>query len=116
MCACNVGLFHEALHEVYIPRIQRGNKSFAANVLGLRGALLSALVPFFEQGHWGSPVETAVEGQSLGGEDQLYILMQAALYLTATRRGQASSEARICFEDAESLCHSLNRPRSCIPH
>ena len=35
--------------------------------------------------------------------------MQAAIYLTATR-GLASPQARICYERAESLCHSLNRP------
>ena len=109
ICGCNAGLFREALHEVYIPRIQRGNASFAANVLGARGALLSVLVHFFEHGRWGSPVETAVEGQSLTAEDQLFILMQAGLYLTATR-GLAAPEARICYERAESLCHSLNRP------
>jgi hypothetical protein len=40
ICGCNAGLFREALHEVYIPRIQRGDSSFAANVLGARGALL----------------------------------------------------------------------------
>jgi hypothetical protein len=33
MCACNVGLLHDALNEVYLPRIQRGNKSFAATQL-----------------------------------------------------------------------------------
>ena len=109
ICGCNAGLFREALHEVYIPRIQRGNASFAANVLGARGALLSVLVHFFEHGRWGSLVETAVEGQSLTAEDQLFILMQAGLYLTATR-GLAAPEARICYERAESLCHSLNRP------
>ena len=43
ICGCNAGLFREALHEVYIPRIQRRNDSFAANVLGARGALLSVL-------------------------------------------------------------------------
>jgi predicted ATPase len=109
ICGCNAGLFREALHEVYIPRIQRGNGSFAANVLGARGALLSVLVHFFEHGRWGSLVETAVEGQRLTAEDQLYILMQAALYLSATR-GFQSPEARICYERAELLCHSLNRP------
>ena len=77
ICGCNAGLFREALHEVYIPRIQRGNASFAANVLGARGALLSVLAHFFEHGRWGSPVEMAVEGQSLTAEDQLFILMQA---------------------------------------
>ena len=35
--------------------------------------------------------------------------MQAGLYLTATR-GYAAPEARTCYERAESLCHSLNRP------
>ena len=109
ICGCNAGLFREALHEVYIPRIQRGDASFAANVLGARGALLSVLVHFFEHGRWGSPAETDVEGQSLTAEDQLFILMQAGLYLTATR-GFAAPEARICYERAESLCHSLNRP------
>jgi len=40
-------LLHEALHEVYISRIQQGNASFAANVLGARGSLLSVLAHFF---------------------------------------------------------------------
>src|ERR1700760_3305243 len=44
ICGCNAGLFHEALHEVYIPRIQRGDAHFAANVLGATGPLLSVLV------------------------------------------------------------------------
>jgi predicted ATPase len=109
ICGCHAGLYHEALHEVYIPRIQRGDASFAANVLGARGALLSVLIHFFEQGRWGSPVESGVEGQRLTSEDQLFILMQAGLYLTATR-GFASPEMRICYERAEPLCHSLHRP------
>src|SRR5262245_51915991 len=29
ICGCNAGLFREALREVYIPRIQRGNVAFA---------------------------------------------------------------------------------------
>jgi len=110
VCGCNAGLFREALREVYIPRIQRGDVSFAANVLGATRALLSALVHFFENGHWGSLVETAAMGQSLTEEDQLFILTQAARYLTATR--ESAPEAQICYERAEALCHSLNRPRS----
>ena len=82
---CIAGLFREALHEVYIPRIQRGDALFAGNVLSVRGALLSVLIYFFEHGRWGSPVETGVEGQSLTAEDRLFILMQAALYITALR-------------------------------
>jgi predicted ATPase len=108
ICGCNAGLFHEALQEVYILRIQRKNAFFASNILGARGALLSVLIHFFKQARWGSPVEQGVEGQNLTAEDQLFILMQAGLYLAATRGG--AQEARICYERAESLSHSLNRP------
>jgi NACHT domain len=83
ICGCNAGLFREALHEVYIPRIQRGNDAFAAKVLGARGALLSVLAHFFEHGDCGSPVQRGVEGQSLTTEDQLLILAQAGVHLTA---------------------------------
>jgi predicted ATPase len=110
ICGCNAGLFREVLHEVYIPRIQRGDACFAAKVLGATGPLLTVLVHFFENGRWGSLVETAIEGESLAPEDQLFILMQAGLYLAATR-GLASNEAKICYERAESLCHSQNDPR-----
>ena len=109
ICGCNAGLYREALHKVYIPRIQQGDALFAANVLGARGSLLSVLVHFFENGQWGSPVETAAEEQSLTAEDQLFILMQAGLYLAATR-GFAAREALICYERAELLCQSLSRP------
>jgi tetratricopeptide (TPR) repeat protein len=109
VCGCNAGLYREALHEVYLDQIQRGNASFAANVLGARGVLLSALTHFFEPGRWGSPVHSDLEGQSLTEEDQLYVLTQAGMYLMATR-GHSTPEARICYERVESLCDSLNRP------
>jgi hypothetical protein len=109
ICGCNAGLFREALHEVYIPRIQRGNAYFAANVIGARGALLSVLSHFFEQGRWELHMEMGVEGQGLTPEDQLLVLIQAGQYLTATR-GYAAPEVRVCYERAESLCRSLNRP------
>ena len=109
ICGCNAGLFCEVLHEVYIPRIQRGNASFAANVLRAGEALLTILARFFENGRWGSLVEIGVEGQNLTAEDRLFILMQAGLHLTTTR-GLASAEARICYERAEPLSRFLNRP------
>jgi tetratricopeptide (TPR) repeat protein len=65
---------------------------------------------FFERGRWGSLIETAIEGQSLVAEDQLFILMQAGLYLTVTR-GFGAPETGICYERAEPLCHVVNRPR-----
>jgi hypothetical protein len=100
-----------------LPALQKTCKAmfavahFAANVLSARGALLSALAHFFECGDWGSAFETGAEGQRLTAEDQLFIFMQAGQYLTATR-GLASSEARICYKRAESLCHSLDCPLS----
>ena len=109
ICGCNAGLFREALHDVYILRIQRGDASFASKVLEARGALLSVLIHFFEHGRWRSPVETGEGGQCLTAEDQLFILMQAAQYLAATQ-GLAAPEIRVCYERAESLCHSLDRP------
>jgi tetratricopeptide (TPR) repeat protein len=96
-------------HEIYIPRIQRGNASFAANALGVKGTFLSVLAHFFEHGRWGAPVETGVNGQSLTAEDQLFILTQAGLFLSVTR-GFSTPEAQICYERAEAICHSLNRP------
>jgi serine/threonine protein kinase/predicted ATPase len=107
MCGCRAGLFRETLHEVYIERIQRGSTFYTANVLGARETLLAALAHFFEPGRWDSPFKTGHGTQSLTPGDQLYILMQAGLYLTATR-GLGASEARICYERAEVLCLTLN--------
>jgi serine/threonine protein kinase/tetratricopeptide (TPR) repeat protein len=109
ICGCDAGLFREALREVYIVRIQRGDASFAAKVLGAKGALLGVLAHFFEHGRWGSLIETGVEDQNLTANDQVYVLMQSALYLAAT--WDSSPDARVCYEHMESLCRSLNRPR-----
>ena len=109
ICGCNAGLFREVLYEIYIPRIQRGNVSFAANILGVRGALLSVLIHFFENLRWDLPVETGPEEQSLTAEDKFFILSQAALYLGLTR-GESSPEARVCNERLMFLCDSLDNP------
>ena len=110
ICGCNAGLFREALHEVYIARIQRGDAFFAANVLGARGALLSVLVHFFEHGRWGSPAKWASRGRVSPRKISSSFSCRRRLYLTITR-GYGAPEAAICYERAESLCHSLNRPR-----
>jgi tetratricopeptide (TPR) repeat protein len=109
ICGCNAGLFREALHEVYIPRIQRGNAYFAANVLGARGTLLSVLVHFFENLRWDSPLETGQQEQSLTADDHVFILAEAAINLTVSR-GFGAPEPRMCYERVESLCRSVNRP------
>jgi predicted ATPase len=54
-------------------------------------------------------VQQGIEGQRLTPEDQLLILMQTGLYLTATR-GHSTPEVRLCYERAETLCHSLDDP------
>jgi hypothetical protein len=75
ICACNAGLYRDALHEIYIPRIQRANAFFAARVLGARGALVAVLSRFFEPGRWGSLAESGFEGQNLSSEDQIFVLI-----------------------------------------
>ena len=65
------------------------------------------LAHFFEQRRWGSPVQVGAERQNLTIEDQLFILMQSGLLLTATL-GLGAPEARDCYERAEPLCRSLN--------
>jgi tetratricopeptide (TPR) repeat protein len=109
ICGCNAGLYREALHEVYIPRIQRGDAYFAANVLGARGTLLAVLVHFFENLRWASPLETGQEEQSLTADDHVFILAEAAINLTVSR-GLGAPEPRMCYERVESLCRSVNRP------
>ena len=111
ICGCNAGLFREALHEVYIPRIQRGTASFAAKFLGVTGPLLSILIHFFQGDDFGRPLQVGVGEQSLTPEDRLFVLMQAAQYLT-TARGLAAPEVRICYERAESYVILLVVPRS----
>src|SRR5258708_13637303 len=108
-CRCHAGLVRDALHEVYIPRIQRGNASFAAKVLGARRALLAVLAHFFEYGRWGSLVQNGAEPQNLCAEDQLFVLTQAGLYLTAPR-GLAPPDARLFSEYPAPFSHSLARP------
>jgi tetratricopeptide (TPR) repeat protein len=71
--------------------------------------LLLVLAHYFEQGRWGSPVETAVEEQSLTAEDQLFVLMQVGQHLTVIR-GPATPEVALCYERAGSLAQSINRP------
>jgi tetratricopeptide (TPR) repeat protein len=108
ICGCNAGLYREALHEIYMPRIQRGNASFSANVLGARGTLLLLLGQFFEKKQWESPVVKAADEHTLSEEDELFILLQTGEYLCATR-GFGVPGVRFCYERAESLCHALKR-------
>jgi tetratricopeptide (TPR) repeat protein len=104
---CNAGRHRDALHEVYLPRIMRGNQSYAARKLGARSALLSALTYFVEGGDWGRPVPPQPPHcQGLEPRDQLTVLMHAGLLLTTTR-GYASNEAMACYRRVQELCAQL---------
>jgi tetratricopeptide (TPR) repeat protein len=106
---CDAGLFRQALHEIYIPRIQRKKQSYATHVLGARGTLLSTLAHFFEQGRWGTFAKVDIAEQALDPEDKLFVLLESALNLSVTRGTQAP-EVHICYEQAESLSRSLDHP------
>lgn len=104
VCGCKGELFAEVLHEIYIPRISRGNLSFAATALGASNALLSVLTYFFHDGDWQRPVE------GLSDNDKLYVLMESGRYLTQTR-GYAASEVGQCYGLAKDLAVSVGSKR-----
>lgn len=102
VCGCKGELYDHVLHKIYIPRILRGDESYAALVLGASNALLAVLTYFFEKGDWTRPVYL------LRKEDKLFILMESGRYLTqirgyaATEVGQCYRQARELFEDGDS--------------
>ena len=51
---CHAGLYRESLQDIYIPRIQRGNASFAVNVLGARVSSSLRSHPFLRRRTMGS--------------------------------------------------------------
>ena len=106
---CEAGRHRDALHDVYLPRIMRGEEAYAARRLGASGALVSALAHFCHEGDWARPVDPAPpEVQGLEPADQLEVLTQAGLYLTA-RKGYASDEQRICYDRVRQLAFQLGQ-------
>jgi len=107
---CEAGRHRDALHDVYLPRIMRGEEAYAVRRLGATGALISALAHFCHEGDWARPVDPAPsEVQGLEPADQLEVLTQAGLYLTA-RKGYASGEQRICYDRVGQLAFELGQP------
>ena len=103
---CNAGLQGEAFREVYMPRIMRGERYYAANVLGARGALLSMLSHFFESKSWDNLIRAGLEPQ-----EQLTILQHVRMLLTATM-GYNMPGAIRCYQAMKSLCDSIGDGRS----
>lgn len=106
---CNAGRHRDALHEIYLSRIMRGEQSYAARKLGAHGALLSILASFVQQGEWSRPVApNPPEIQGLEPSDQLIVLSQAGLYLTATK-GFAADAVMDCYGKVQELCKELGK-------
>ncbi|MFO8008012.1 MAG: tetratricopeptide repeat protein [Candidatus Brocadiia bacterium] len=82
---CAAGLYQEALHEVYYPRVCRQEEYYAVNKLGAFGADLTAVSAFFEE-PWNRPAA------SLRESDKAFLLNQAACWLRALGRLEEALE------------------------
>lgn len=106
---CNAGRHADALHQVYLPRIMRGEQAYAARKLGAYGALLATLSHFFEEREWSRPVAPDLPAnQGLTPDDHLVVLTQAGLFLTATK-GYASPEVKSCYDRVKELSIQLGQ-------
>jgi tetratricopeptide (TPR) repeat protein len=76
---CQAGRHQEALDEVYLARIVRGNQAYVTTQLGAFGADLAALAGFFDP-PWKRPVALISE------RDQAFVLGQAGFRLRALGR------------------------------
>lgn len=107
---CNAGRHRDALHEVLLSRILRGEQGYAVRKLGMIGSVLTVFSYFVENGNWEKPIEANPPFyQGLDPEDQLTMLTQAGLYLTASR-GYAADEVKACYNRVQDLCIQLNKP------
>jgi predicted ATPase len=103
----NAGRQHDTLHEVYFPHILQGEEAYAIRKLGARGAVLSALAAFFEEGDWSRPITPNLpKNQGLKPEDQITIMDQIGAFLTAIQ-GYASPEVQAIYLYVEELCNQL---------
>ena len=96
---CEAGRHQEALDDVYMPRILRGDTHFSCLKLGTFGADLAALSGFFDS-LWSQPVTKLTEAT------QSFVLHQAGFYLRAlgwlaesAQPMQASLDAHIAQEN-----------------
>lgn len=103
-CGCRAARETDALHNVYLRRIMRGDEYFAGYKLGSLNPLLAVLSHFFEDGDWTSPVgDDRPDRQGLSRQDQLTVLTHVGWFLTATQ-SYAAPEAGRVFAFAETLC------------
>ncbi|HEX6184254.1 MAG TPA: TIR domain-containing protein [Pyrinomonadaceae bacterium] len=94
---CAAGRYQEALDEVYVRRILRGDAFFSIKKLGSYGANVAVLTGFFAQ-PWLHPVST------LSGHVKRFVLAQAGSYLMALgRMAEATQLMHASLEMAVSL-------------
>lgn len=103
-CGCRAGRETDALRDVYLRRIMRGDEYFAGYKLGSLNPLLAVLSNFFEDGDWTLPIgEDRADRQGLSRADQLVVLSHVGCFLTATQ-SYAAPEVGKVFSLAETLC------------
>ena len=103
-CGCRAGRETDALHNVYLRRIMRGDEYFAGYKLGSLNPLLAVLSHFFEDDDWTSPIgDDRTDRQGLSRQDQLTVLTHVGWFLTAAL-SYAAPEAGKVFAFAETLC------------
>lgn len=103
-CGCRAGRETDALRDVYLRRIMRGDEYFAGYKLGSLNPLLAVLSNFFEDGDWTLPIgEDSADRQGLSRADQLTVLSHVGCFLTATQ-SYAAPEVGKVFSLAETLC------------
>jgi len=98
---CQAGRYQEALDEVYLPRIQRGEEYFNMNKMGAFGADLATLSGFFDS-PWDHPTAELSEAKKgLVLEIAGFNLRAIGRLKEAMQPTQAGLEARIIQEDWE---------------
>jgi predicted ATPase len=105
---CRSGKFRQALNEVFVARIMRGDQAYASAQLGLVGPLLTVLMHFFEARDWTKPIlRSAANPQGLDPEDQVYVLNQVGYLLTALK-GYAFPDVENVYTAAERACSEIS--------
>ena len=72
---CKAGLRAEVFQDVYLSRLVIGESFYTAYELGGQNLLLSALVHFFQNNDWGTPIEQEVSAGGLSTDHTITCLL-----------------------------------------
>lgn len=78
--------------DIYKRRIMRNNMMYAAQSLGMYGAVLSSISAFFVEGNW------ELVNPNLNAKNKNDVLVEAGQHLTSVM-GYSSPDAAICYEE-----------------